>query len=218
MIYQNWNILDNDRSFHTTVKRLVKAGKPADILLYQKDNLDQALALVKSWDTAIDGGANYGLMSYHMSSKFNKILSFEIDPEIRHCLTANMTNFSCVNVQVEPYGLGEKEKSVDLVRMGKSFGNFVNPESLTGEFDVRSIDSYNLGSVGFIKLDCEGYEPLIIRGAEQTIKQSFPVILMERKTLVKKYKFGSHETEELLQSWGYNTLIDLGKDVILAKT
>jgi FkbM family methyltransferase len=218
MLYQNWQILENDRSFHTSVKRLVKAGYEADILLYQKNNLDQALSFVNNWSTAIDGGANYGLMSFHMNSRFDKVLAFEIDPSIRQCLETNMKHFKCNKVQIESCGLGEKEKYVDIVRMSKSFGNFVNPESTSGNFMIKSIDSYQLNNVGFIKLDCEGYEPLIIQGAEQTIKKSFPVILMERKKLVKKYNFGSHETEGLLQRWGYNKFIDLGKDVILVKT
>jgi FkbM family methyltransferase len=218
MLYQNWQILENDRSFHTSVKRLVKAGYEADILLYQKNNLDQALSFVNNWSTAIDGGANYGLMSFHMNSRFDKVLAFEIDSDIRQCLETNMKYFRCNNVQIESCGLGETEKYVDIVRMSKSFGNFINPESTGGNFIIKPIDSYQLDNVGFIKLDCEGYEPLIIQGAEQTIKKSFPVILMERKKLVKKYNFGSHETEGLLQRWGYNKLIDLGKDVILVKT
>jgi FkbM family methyltransferase len=218
MIYQEWQILDNDTSFHTSVKRLRKQGKEGDILLYQKDNIDRALELVKNWTVAIDGGANYGLMSYHMNSRFQQVLAFEIDDILRTCLEANMKTFSCSNVKIEPYGLGDTEKSVDLVRTGKSFGNFVNPETESGNFPIRSIDSYNLDNLGFIKLDCGGYEPLIIQGAEQTIKRSFPVILMERKVLVNKFNFGTHDTEQLLHTWGYDQIINLGKDVIMSKT
>lgn len=218
MIYQNWKILDGDNSFPMSVKRLRKSGKPGDILLYQKDNLDRALALVKDWTLAIDGGANYGLMSYHMNSRFDQVLAFEIDDQLRTCLADNMKTFACSKVRIEPYGLGDREKSVDLVKTQKSFGNFVNPATESGKFAVRSIDSYELDTVGFIKLDCEGYEPLIIQGAELTIKRSWPVILMERKVLVKKFNFGTHATEHLLRTWGYNKVIDLGKDIILAKT
>ena len=218
MIYQNWKILDGDNSFPMSVKRLRKSGKPGDILLYQKDNLDRALTLVKDWQLAIDGGANYGLMSYHMNSRFDQVLAFEIDDQLRTCLADNMKTFACSNVRIEPYGLGDREKSVDLVKTQKSFGNFVNPATESGKFVVRSIDSYELDTVGFIKLDCEGYEPLIIQGAEQTIKRSWPVILMERKVLVNKFNFGTHATEHLLRTWGYNKVIDLGKDIILAKT
>jgi FkbM family methyltransferase len=218
MIYQNWKILDGDNSFPMSVKRLRKSGKPGDILVYQKDNLDRALTLVKDWTLAIDGGANYGLMSYHMNSRFDQVLAFEIDDQLRTCLADNMKTFACSKVRIEPYGLGDREKSVDLVKTQKSFGNFVNPATESGKFAVRSIDSYELDTVGFIKLDCEGYEPLIIQGAEQTIKRSWPVILMERKVLVNKFNFGTHATEHLLRTWGYNKVIDLGKDIILAKT
>jgi len=218
MIYQNWKILDGDNSFPMSVKRLRKSGKPGDILLYQKDNLDRALTLVKDWTLAIDGGANYGLMSYHMNSRFDQVLAFEIDDQLRTCLADNMKTFACSKVRIEPYGLGDREKSVDLVKTQKSFGNFVNPATESGKFAVRSIDSYELDTVGFIKLDCEGYEPFIIQGAEHTIKRSWPVILMERKVLVNKFNFGTHATEHLLRTWGYNKVIDLGKDIILAKT
>jgi FkbM family methyltransferase len=218
MIYQNWKILDGDNSFPMSVKRLRKSGKPGDILLYQKDNLDRALTLVKDWQLAIDGGANYGLMSYHMNSRFDQVLAFEIDDQLRTCLADNMKTFACSKVRIEPYGLGDREKSVDLVKTQKSFGNFVNPATESGKFAVRSIDSYELDTVGFIKLDCEGYEPFIIQGAEHTIKRSWPVILMERKVLVNKFNFGTHATEHLLRTWGYNKVIDLGKDIILAKT
>jgi len=218
MIYQNWKILDGDNSFPMSVKRLRKSGKPGDILVYQKDNLDRALTLVKDWTLAIDGGANYGLMSYHMNSRFDQVLAFEIDDQLRTCLADNMKTFACSKVRIEPYGLGDREKSVDLVKTQKSFGNFVNPATESGKFAVRSIDSYELDTVGFIKLDCEGYEPLIIQGAEHTIKRSWPVILMERKVLVNKFNFGTHATEHLLRTWGYNKVIDLGKDIILAKT
>jgi len=218
MIYQNWKILDGDNSFPMSVKRLRKSGKPGDILVYQKDNLDRALTLVKDWTLAIDGGANYGLMSYHMNSRFDQVLAFEIDDQLRTCLADNMKTFACSKVRIEPYGLGDREKSVDLVKTQKSFGNFVNPATESGKFAVRSIDSYELDTVGFIKLDCEGYEPFIIQGAEHTIKRSWPVILMERKVLVNKFNFGTHATEHLLRTWGYNKVIDLGKDIILAKT
>ena len=218
MIYQNLKILDGDNSFPMSVNRLRKSGKLGDILLYQKDNLDRALTLVKDWTLAIDGGANYGLMSYHMNSRFDQVLAFEIDDQLRTCLADNMKTFACSKVRIEPYGLGDREKSVDLVKTQKSFGNFVNPATESGKFAVRSIDSYELDTVGFIKLDCEGYEPLIIQGAEQTIKRSWPVILMERKVLVNKFNFGTHATEHLLRTWGYNKVIDLGKDIILAKT
>lgn len=218
MLYQGWNIVDGDSSFHFSVKRLRKQGLPGDILLYQKDNLDQALALVKNWDSAIDGGANYGLMSYHMSPLFKQILAFEIDDEIRQCFEINMRQFDRHNVQIESCGLGEESKSVDLVRTKKRFGNFINPSVDQGNFPVRSIDSYDLLALDFIKLDCEGYEPLIIRGAKHTIKKFFPVILMERKVLSKKYAFGVYDTQELLRTWGYDRVIDLGKDVILARS
>jgi FkbM family methyltransferase len=212
----SWITLPNDGSFKQARKRAQKKfGPQATILDYQQDNLMLALSYVTDWTTAIDGGANYGIMSYHMSKKFQKVLAFEIDPDIRACFEKNMQNFNCSNVEIESCGLGETSKNVNIVRYEKSFANHVDPEAVDGDYPLRSIDSYNFDSLGFIKLDCEGYEPFIIQGAEQTIKKYRPVILMERKILCKKFKIETHYIESVLWSWGYRTADDLKKDIIM---
>ena len=81
---------------------------------------------------------------------------------------------------------------------------------------IRSIDNYNYDDVDFIKLDCEGYEALILEGARNTIKKCRPVILMEQKTLSKRYGNSVYHTQNLLMEWGYHVAESLVKDVIMA--
>lgn len=212
---QCWKVTPGERSLQFATKRLRKLNPKATVLDYQRDNLEQALALTKSRRRALDGGANFGIMSLHLSSRFQTVVAWEVDPDIRQCLAVNMQNFGCHNVQIEDCGLGDKPGTVDLVRHAKSFANYIDPKSTTGEFAVRTIDSYGFTDVDFIKLDCEGYEALILQGAQHTIRLCRPVILMEQKVLSKRYGHEVHHTQNLLGQWGYRVAQHLSKDVIM---
>jgi FkbM family methyltransferase len=212
---RNWKVTPGERSLSFATKRLRKHNPGATILDYQKDNLEQALSFVKHHRLALDAGANFGIMSYHLSSRFDRVISWEVDPDIRQCLCANMQNFGCDNVQIEACGLGDRSGSVDIVRHAKSFANYVDPASTSGTFAVRPIDSYELEDVDFFKLDCEGYEGLILTGAQDTIRRCQPVILMEQKVLSKRYGHEVHHTQNLLGQWGYKVAQHLSKDVIM---
>ena len=61
---------------------------------------------------------------------------------------------------------------------------------------IRTLDSFNLKNVTFIKYDIEGYELRAIQGSEQTIKKYNPVIVVEQNK-------GNLDSVDLLKSWGY---------------
>ena len=64
-------------------------------------------------------------------------------------------------------------------------------------------------------LDIEGSELDAIRGAEKTISMTFPVIHMELKGHIEKYKRGSTEDLlELLKGWGYRKAKEIGDDTV----
>ena len=47
------------------------------------------------------------------------------------------------------------------------------------EIKVITLDSLNLNGCDFMKVDVEGYEPLVFEGSKQTIKKFRPVICFE---------------------------------------
>jgi FkbM family methyltransferase len=214
---KNWRVLDNDNALAKAIEKQNKWSRRSNsrVLDYQKNQLDIAIQMVKNFDLAIDAGANYGIMSWHLDRRFQRVLSFEIDHLVRECLKANMQNFSCDRVEIHDCGLGDCEKMTALNYIKNSFATSIDPSIMLGEFPIRPLDSFNLSACGFIKIDCEGYEPHIIKGAEATIKKYHPVILMEDKGLSQNYGLDPDAAEKLLASWGYQRSTSFKKDCIM---
>lgn len=214
---ENWSVLEGDPALPKSVQKQIKwtGNKNSTILDYQKDQLLKALAFVKNFNVAVDAGANYGLMSYHLNLRFSRVHAFEVDSNVCACLTENVKKFNLDRVVVHNYGLGDQEKSVSLRYNKHSFATHVDPETANGEFNIKTLDSVNLNACDFIKIDCEGYEPHIIRGGEQTIKKYKPVIIMEDKNLSEIYGEHGQSSVHLLESWGYKKVIQFKKDCIM---
>jgi FkbM family methyltransferase len=211
-----WVTVPGDRALQSAVAKADKVdGRLPVITDYQKSKLDTALGFVKNFTTAIDAGANYGIMSANLHSKFSKIYAFEVDTPVRECLKKNVEKFQLDNVVVCDCGLSDKEEQVSLNYKKTTFGTHINKE-VAGTHICRTLDSFELTEVGFIKLDCEGYEPYILKGAEQTIKKYKPVILMEEKNYSNRY-YGEagNLAVELLLSWGYTMEVSWPKDCIM---
>jgi FkbM family methyltransferase len=203
---QQWHILPNDK----TIARALEKSKINNILDYQKDQLDVALSHCKQFRHGIDVGANYGLMTYNMSKKFNRVSSFEIVPDINTCLKMNVVQFSLNNVSVYDCGLGDKETEVALnFNPQSTFSTHVNKHEI-GNIKIKALDSFNFKDIDFIKIDAEGFEPFIINGGLNTIVKYTPVILYERKGHESRYGFKKTSVLDILKNYGYKELEYVG--------
>jgi FkbM family methyltransferase len=216
-ILKNWTVIEGDKCLVRAVKQQNKRSGRSNLTIvdYQNNQLLDALNFVKKFNLAIDAGANYGIMSYHLSSKFKSVQSFEIEPKVRDCLKQNILNFNLNNVTVHDCGLGDKEYSVSLKYLKDSFGTRVDPDNIIGDIPIKTIDSFNLPACDFIKIDCEGYEPHIINGAKETINKFHPVILMEDKRLSADYGVDGKSAQRILKNWGYQLVKQYDKDCIM---
>lgn len=194
--YEGWYTIDTDSSLRSASRRANGLEN------YQTEELFTALKYVTNFGCAIDVGAHVGLMSYHLSQKFEEVHAFEIFTPIYECLVWNLNQRDIHNVTTYNFGVGAATQKVDLNTGNKTFSTHVKPNS-EGQFSIMPLDDLGLTDVGFIKIDAEGYEPFVIQGALNTIKKYKPVILYERKAHATRYGYSRDSVFHILQDLGY---------------
>ena len=205
--YKGWSFPDIDSHFRDSVGEFPET-------IYQQGALDAAFKYVKKFDVAIDAGANIGLQSVRLAQKFNHVHSFEPTSVNYDCLINNAKNFP--NIQVYKTGLGEREESaiIKLPIESKNCGAFSivdfnnNEDSVfTENIEILPLDKFQL-SPDFIKIDTQGFELFILKGAENTLKNK-PVLLLECEKKQEK-----HLISEYLNPLGYTIVETVRKDSI----
>lgn len=102
---------------------------------------------------------------------------------VLECLFHNLRTYS--NVRIHGIALGNSDANasviVDAYNIGASY-------LMSGDGDVtittldRNVAAWNPVRIDFIKIDAEGYEPLILDGGIETINRARPVMLIEIDT------------------------------------
>jgi len=125
--------------------------------------------------TYIDAGANIGNHSLYFAKECKvKVVAFEPDPDNYKLLYENIKEH---NVEAFNIGLGSRQS-----RMGieKHYDNMGMNRLITGdEVDVLKLDTFELDNVGLIKIDVEGMEVDVLRGAKKTIEKYKPALFIE---------------------------------------
>lgn len=172
-------------------------------------DLDQMIAKCPQKRVAILAGGNVGVWPKHAAKHFEQVFTFEPDPTNYECLCKNVTE---PNIQYANAALGETAGTVgmaqDFTNCGahRVFGN--------GTTAMVTIDGLNLENVDLIQLDVEGYEFFALKGAEKTIDQCKPLIVLEMKAHGNFYGVAEAEIVQWLKERGYQRLFRAGRDVI----
>ena len=171
----------------------------------------KALRHVTDWTLALDGGAHVGVVSRHLAEHFENVIAVELAPDTTECLKQNLEG---LGVRIINAALGDRPGRVGYEgdRSDKSSVRCVVPGD---DVEVITIDSLELPSCGFIKLDLQGYDYLALLGAEQTLKAYHPVIIFEHKSkCFSRYGTDPDAPKSFLQSCGYVTFKRSSPDVI----
>ncbi len=163
--------------------------------------------------TMIDAGAHIGLWSWNFAHWFKHIDAFEPVADHRECFKKNTLAIG-EKITLYPYALGEAPGMVHIR---------VNPTSTgdswiqgKGEVEMRTIDSFAFEDVDFFKIDAEGYEEFILRGAESTLVKWKPVVCVEQKRdMAVKFGLKPLGAVKFLVGLGYRVVAEIGGDYIL---
>jgi hypothetical protein len=85
------------------------------------------------------------------------------------------------------------------------------------DFEVIRIDDLGVTNCDLLCLDVEGYEHFAIQGALDTIRASWPTIVLELKGLGQRYGVTDMDTVNLLVDLGYGIAGHVHRDVIFTR-
>jgi FkbM family methyltransferase len=176
------------------------------------EELDKIKNYIKPGDTVIDVGGNLGffvLILNELVGPSGKIYSFEPSGRLMKRLETTIRNNNISNVTVVNLALGESEGNSILhynpgqTGLSSIVADFDN-DSLSEEIRITTLDKFSeniSGRVSFIKIDTEGYEPQVLKGAKELIKKDKPVIYIE---LGGDYQKSSAEALMILKELNYS--------------
>lgn len=137
---------------------------------------------------AVDIGAHVGAVSLMLAKFFQNVVAFEPVPAAFASLTANTRG--CGNVTCHQIALSSRARSVFFEVLPDNFqlSHAVEADETmhfkksqrVGPVEARTLDSFDLRDVTFIKIDVEGDEGEVVYGARETILRERPLILIEQ--------------------------------------
>jgi len=185
---------------------------------YQASHLRLALAHVTDWSVAIDGGAHVGTWSRLLAARFARVIAVEPSPDTYEALTINMAHFGCGSVECLQVAVGASAGVVSMAPLEARAAALHNTGARFvqhgGTIPCVTIDSWELPSCGFVKLDIEGSEVDALKGAVNTLARCRPIVLFEDKGFCRRFGYGKDAPQQFLASVAYQHLQDAGCDRI----
>ena len=197
---------------------------------YQYHKYEAALKHVRQRRLAVDVGAHVGLWSRVMALDFAAVHGFEPMVEHAACWRVNMAH--APHARLDECALGE---NAGIVRVrtrtpGSSGDTGVDPaaecsslrasvDAVGHEVALKRLDDFHLTTVDFLKIDCEGYELFVLRGAVQTLIKNRPTVIVEQKAETGgsvRYGIGVTDAVTYLQQLGAKVRVGIQGDYVMS--
>jgi FkbM family methyltransferase len=176
------------------VKRFLRQGRP-----WEPHIVDAIRISVPEGSTVVDVGAHVGSLTLPMAKAVGekgKVYAFEPQHLVHAELCKSVELNDYKNVHVLRAALGESTGTVSMnTKPGRDGISRVGPGD---SVPLKTLDSFELRDVSFIKIDVEGYGVPMLRGALETIRRWHPVIVIE---MGREWEEGA---QPLLEGMGYD--------------
>ena len=183
-----------------------KSGKP----FTQNKCLNKFLKYCESqtmkMKTVIDVGAWCGTWSKAIEPYARNVIAFEPDKLHFECLQKNCT----INCDPRMEAVGSEEKLVSLTEDDFTQAKRVDKK---GTIRMITLDSMEYKDVDMIKIDVEGYEMEVLKGAKNLL-ESVRYIMIELNNNTKKYGSSNNQVEKHLDILGFKVLMDHWPDKV----
>ena len=154
-------------------------------------------------------GAWVGTWSMAMQPYAKKVITFEPDPLHYSCLIKNVPE----SIETHQLALGSEQKMIALDDNAHTQAKRVIGE---GTIPCTTIDSLDLENIDLIKIDVEGYEMEVLKGADKTLETT-KYIMIELNSNTERYGFTSLEVAKYIVSKGFKVLLEHWPDKVFVK-
>lgn len=170
----------------------------------------------------LDIGANRGLYTYHYSSVFNKVVAFE---PVEECY-ASVKRLKLRNAEVHSVALSDERGTatlfspvrrgdIDFQRSSLLESAVFEVGSVKRQVQTHTLDEFCFSEVDLIKIDTEGAELQVLKGATKTIEKNLPLIFVEMEERHRKNAVRDGIT--FLKKFGYRcSYFDLKKSAFVS--
>jgi FkbM family methyltransferase len=173
--------------------------------------------LVQSGDRVVDVGANLGMFTRKLARLVGpdgNVYSFEPIPQTFDFLSHNLKKLGLRQVKSHPFALSDSERTEVMVIPRYRWGSecWYDARVKTAAADAnwreievhsRTLDSFALPQISFIKCDANYHELAVLRGGLKTIKRDRPAMLIEVNPDPDDPTTTAYETFALLRDLGY---------------
>lgn len=187
-------------------------------LTYQFHKYEAALAAMhrRKRRIAIDAGAHCGTWAMHMVRDFAHVHAFEPIEAHRECFLANMAEVGAENFTLHPVALMDAPGRVAMAPESRASSGGTHVVGIGGDVEATTIDALQLAIVDLLKIDVEGQEIRVVRGAEDTLRRCKPIVVVEQKGWNHEHhRDGNTDAVQLLQSWGARRVDVISGDWIM---
>jgi FkbM family methyltransferase len=209
------------------VKMKVRLDRSEEILAWTRtfnpdDEVGVFLSQLKEGFVVLDIGANVGLVSLLAAKKVGRIgrvYAFEPVPDIFARLQENIALNSFNNIEPVPLALSSQKGTAMISVAGGASSLFRRVSDEFVEVPTERLDDFvereGIERVDAIKLDVEGAELHVIRGADKTIRRFKPIMMVEiNPDTLKAAGTTPQELFDAIVSYGYKAhVIRKGKAV-----
>lgn len=179
---------------------------------YEEHYLDEVKSkYLKKGMTILDCGANIGNHSIYFAKicDAKKVISFEAVSSTYDILKRNieLNDLSDI-VEIRNVALGDGDRNVSMDISRDNLGGSHVVENSSGNTRMVTLDESVNERVDFMKVDVEGYEYNLLKGAGRILKESRPSMMIE----IKKENYS--KVDSLLKRYGYIGNWQSGEDYI----
>ena len=161
-----------------------------------RNEVNECLPFLRSKNHAIDIGARHGCFTRALlNEEFKKVSSFEL---VAHFREAFLRNVDTLKVDFFNVGLFDRKTKIHFEgRAGKEISQINVPYGQT----VFSLDSFDFKELDLLKIDVDGCDRQILRGAKNLIKKFKPVVHIETEDIQLKNDPENLERIEDIYQW-----------------